>query len=233
MNGAADDDTSPSRVPSFGELMRRRWSCRAFRPEPIPRETIADILAVAQHAPSWCNTQPWQVVITSGDETARFAAALRAAAEGSAGQTSDVDWPTYGGRYLDRRREVGWMLYEAVGVERGDREAAARQASENLRFFGAPHVALVTTDRALGPYGLLDCGSFVQSFLLAAQSLDVATIPQAAIAAYSPAVRRHFGLAEDRMVVCAISFGRADRAHPANGFRAPRAGMEDVVEWRG
>ena len=42
-------------------------------------------------------------------------------------------------------------------------------------------------------------------------------------------VRDFFGLSAERWVVCGISFGFADAAHPANGFRTTRA--DDAVSW--
>ncbi|MEX0310395.1 MAG: nitroreductase family protein, partial [Tateyamaria sp.] len=75
-------------------------------------------------------------------------------------------------------------------------------------------------------------GGFVPAFCLAAQALGVATIPQAAIAAQAPFVRTHFDIADDRQILCAISFGYADPDHPANGFRTDRASIADVVKWR-
>ena len=67
---------------------------------------------------------------------------------------------------------------------------------------------------------------------LAATALGVATIPQAAIAAYAPQVKDHLGIAEDRLILCAISFGYADESAPANQFRTERAPLEDVLAWR-
>jgi nitroreductase len=37
---------------------------------------------------------------------------------------------------------------------------------------------------------------------------------------------------EDRLILCAISFGYADKDHPANGFRTSRAGLEEFADWR-
>ena len=116
--------------------------------------------------------------------------------------------------------------------ERGDRARSALQGRENFRFFGAPHFALITTERDLGTYGAIDCGGYVSVFLLAAQSLGLAAIPQAAVAAYSPWLRDYFGLPDNRLVVCGISFGYPDQAHPANGFRTNRAPITEVVDWR-
>ena len=123
-------------------------------------------------------------------------------------------------------------LYEALGIPKGDREASARQAAQNFTMFGAPHVAIVTSDEALGVYGAVDCGAYVGNFLLAAHSLGVATIAQAALAAYPSVLREVLGIAQDRSIVCGISFGLADTAHAANGFRTQRAAPGDSVTWR-
>jgi nitroreductase len=81
----------------------------------------------------------------------------------------------------------------------------------------------------LGPYGVLDCGAFVTAFTLAATAAGVATIPQAAIAGMSPIVRKVINLADDRDVLCAISFGYVDTDHPANQFRTNRADLDEVL----
>ena len=42
-------------------------------------------------------------------------------------------------------------------------------------------------------------------------------------------IRRHFNLADDRRVVCGISFGFADNAHKVNSYRTSRASVADTV----
>ncbi|MDT7953261.1 MAG: nitroreductase [Acetobacteraceae bacterium] len=213
-------------------LLHDRWSCRGFLEREVPPATIARLLTMAQRTPSWCNTQPWQVVLTRGEATRRLAAGLYERVATGGADAPDIPFPpAYVGVYRDRRRVCGYQLYGTLGIDRGDRERTAAQARENFRFFGAPHFALITTDRALGPYGILDCGGYVTTFLLAAKSLELGAIPQAAVAAQSPWLRDHLGLPDDRSVVCGISFGYADPAHPANGFRTERAALEDAVQW--
>ncbi|MEY8839524.1 nitroreductase family protein, partial [Cribrihabitans sp. XS_ASV171] len=146
----------------------------------------------------------------------------------------DLPFPnSYSGVYQDRRRTCGWALYEAVGVKKGDREGSTRQMMENFALFGAPHCLILSSPSELGAYGAMDSGGFVTAFTLAAQALGIATIPQAAIASYAPFLHRYFGISEDRLVLCAISFGYADRKHPANAFRTERADLPEFVEWRG
>src|SRR5690606_33820050 len=133
--------------------------------------------------------------------------------------------------YAERRREVGWQLYRAVGVERGDRDASAREMLRNFEFFGAPHVAIVTAPEPLGTYAAIDCGLFVQSFLLAAHARGVATVAPAALAQKSDVLRRWLDLPSDRLVVCGIAFGHADPDHPASSVRAGRASLDELVRF--
>ncbi|MFN4089382.1 MAG: nitroreductase [Alphaproteobacteria bacterium] len=211
-------------------LMRERYSCRAFLPEAVPDAVIARILEMAQRTASWCNSQPWQTVITKGAATERFREAMYRHAGENAEWSSDLPRPReYRGVYLQRRRESGFQLYNTLGIPRGDKAGYERQAMENFRLFGAPHVAIVTTDEALDVYGAVDCGAFVGNFMLAAQSLGVASVAQAALARFAPFVRAHFGIPDDRLLVCGISFGYADAAHPANGYRTSRASVAEAV----
>jgi nitroreductase len=218
------------RIGVLQELLDERYSCRAYRPDPVPRPTIDRILTAAQRTASWCNSQPWQVVVASGEAKEKFRKLIHAEAASGAGDDHDFTPPReYLGVYLERRRESGFQLYNTLGIARGDKAAYGRQAMENYNFFGAPHVAVIHTDEALGIYGAIDCGAYVGNFLLAAQALGLGTIPQAALARHSGLIRRHFGLGDDRRVVCGISFGFPDRDHKINSYRTSRAGIPDAV----
>ncbi|WP_199778223.1 nitroreductase [Achromobacter spanius] len=210
-----------------------RHSCRAFLPQPVPRATVERILTLAQRTASWCNCQPWQVAITEGDGTRRLRDALERRAQVE-GFTPDFPFPReYRDEYLARRRESGFQLYGAVGVPRGDREAYRRQEMRNFALFDAPHVAIITTDEALGEYGAMDCGGYVANFLLAAQANGVATVAQASLAMYPEVLREVLGIGPGRRVVCGISFGFEDTAHPANSYRTRRAELSETVQWIG
>ena len=220
------------RIGVLEELLNERYSVRAFLPREVPRETIEHILKVAQRTASWCNSQPWQVLIASGEAKEAFRKAIYAEAASGAKDNHDFTPPReYLGVYLDRRRESGFQLYNTLGIARGDKMAYANQALENYNFFGAPHVAIIHTDEALGTYGAIDCGGYVTSFILAAQALGVATVPQAALAFHSDVVRAHFGLGDDRKVVCGISFGYPELNHKANSYRTSRATIAETARF--
>ena len=212
--------------------IRARYSARKFRPDPVPERTLWRILELAQCTPSWCNTQPWQLVITRGAGTERFRPAIQAHARAGAAPAPDFPFPAaYEGAYRERRKVCGVQLYQSLGIGRDDRAAAAEQALENFRLFDAPHVAIVTTEEKLGIYGLLDCGLYVQTFMLAARDSGVDTIAQAALASYPDLIRRHFDLPANRKVVCGISFGYADSGHPINAYRTERAAPTEAVRF--
>lgn len=212
-------------------LLAERWTCRQFRSDQVPRAEIERLLTLAQRTPSWCNTQPWQVTVTSGAETDRFRTAL-AAHVMAEGQAPDLPFPAaYTGVFAERRRECGYQLYDSLGITKQDTERRLEQMLRNFELFDAPHVAVLTTEADLGVYGAIDCGLWISSFLLAAQSLGIATAPQAALAGYSGFLRDFFAIPEGRHVVVGISFGYADLEDPVNGFRTSRAPLEDVVTW--
>jgi len=218
------------------DLLVTRHSCRAFLDRPVPAATIERLLWLAQRSASWSNTQPWQVIVTTGEGTERFRRALREEADRRAadGGGMDSDFPRPG-RYdpvhNERRRECGWQLYNAVGVARGDRAASARQALRNFDLFGAPHAAIITSAASQGVYGALDCGVYVGNFLLAAQSLGLAAVAQAALARYGAFMHGYFSIPDDQKVLVGISFGYPDQGDAANSYRTSRADLSSVVRW--
>jgi nitroreductase len=230
---AADDPPGamPGDFQTLSRLLAARHSCRGFKSTGVPRPIIDQILEAAQKTASWCNAQPWKIYLSSGKHLESLRRALYAQA-GRAPATPDFPWPSeYRGVYQERRRECGFGLYESIGIARGDRKASAHQAAENFRMFGAPCMGVVTSDAALGVYGAVDCGAYVSNFMLAASSLGVASIAQAAVAAYPELLRERLRIPEDRLILCAISFGYPDPDNPANRFRAGRADVAEAVVW--
>lgn len=218
---------------AFNALLDRRYSCRGFKPDPVPPAIIKDIVATAGKTPSWCNAQPWQVTITQGAATDAFRDYLKGAAQ-TLQPKPDFDWPEdYPGVYGARRRACGYQLYDAVAIARDDRSARAAQSARNFELFDAPHVAIVHSEAELGPYGALDCGGFVSAFMLTATAHGLTSIAQASVAAYPDLIRSHFELDASRVILCAISFGYEDPNHPANGFRTARADLGDVLDLKG
>ncbi|MCI9312720.1 MAG: nitroreductase [Erysipelotrichaceae bacterium] len=58
------------------DLLKQRYSCRAFAPTPIPKEVIEYMLECARLSPSGGNEQPWMFgIITDREQIAQIAQA--------------------------------------------------------------------------------------------------------------------------------------------------------------
>ena len=216
-------------------LMLTRRSCRAFLPDELPQDLIERILDTSQRTASWCNTQPWQLTITRAEGTDRLRKALYVAASLGGAQTngsSDIAFPdAYEGIYLERRRDAAIQLFNAMGIEKNNKAERELNALRNFELFGAPHLVIVSAPSALGTYGAMDCAAWVSNFMLVALSHGVASIAQASLARYSDLLHRYLSIDQNNKVVCGISFGLADTAHPANNFLTTRATIGTYVKW--
>lgn len=214
------------------QLLVSRHSCRAFTPATVDRTELERVLAMGQRTATWCNTQPWTSYVLSGETLERTRAALIAHVTGGAGKEPDLlDPETYTGERLTRRRQAGFALYGALGIRREDREARARQHLENFRFFGAPHVVVITVPAELREYGAVDIGAYIATLLLAAEACGLAAIPQAAPALNSPTLHQTLEISNDERIVATVALGYEDTDAAANAFRVPRAELEENVRF--
>jgi nitroreductase len=58
------------------DLLRRRWSPRAFADRPVEREKLLSVLEAARWAPSSNNEQPWHYIVARREEPDEFARLL-------------------------------------------------------------------------------------------------------------------------------------------------------------
>jgi hypothetical protein len=49
------------------DALNSRFTCRAFKRDPINREILLKIIENAICSPSWANTQPWELYIAGGN----------------------------------------------------------------------------------------------------------------------------------------------------------------------
>jgi len=192
-----------------------RRSLRAFLPDPIPRQTIEEILAVASRAPSGTNTQPWKVYVLTGEAKAALSAKIAAAYDDPAQRAAHTEeyayYPTeWKAPFIDRRRKVGWDLYGLLGIAKTDKQRMHVQHRRNYEFFGAPVGLMFTMDRAMQQGSWLDYGMFLQSIMIAARGRGLDTCPQAAFMQFHRIISAHVGAPDNEQVVCGMSLGHAD-----------------------
>ena len=209
------------------EALHARHSVRGFLPGAIPHEQLLALFSAAQRAPSWCNIQPWRVWVSSGGTTTKLAQAMLAACIQDPYGAPAIAFPShYPEPYGTERRECAKALYTAMGVARGDKDARDAAFQANYRAFGAPHIVMIAYDAHFGVYGALDVGCYLQSLLLAAQSLGMATCAQAALSCYPGAVRSVLSIPESLTILCGVALGYEDTAVAANACRTTRSALE-------
>lgn len=215
----------------FHDVVRNRHSVRSFLPDPVPDDVIRAVAEDAQHAPSNCNTQPWQVHIASGATRDALSNAILAADD--AGQfTPDFSFSTddFHGVYSERSRDQGAAYYHAIGVAREAYDERRTASRLNLNFFGAPHVALLFMPvfgdcvRVAG-----DVGMYAQTFLLSLTAHGLGGAPQTMLGFYAGTIREVLGIDPSKKMLFGISFGYPDKSSAANHYRIEKAPIEDSV----
>ncbi|MGI9422450.1 MAG: nitroreductase [Hyphomicrobiaceae bacterium] len=218
------------------DAINSRKSIRAFKPDPVPKETIDKILEISQRAPSGTNTQPWHVYVCTGAvKQAITDDVLEMVKSGGGRDYPDYDY--YPEKWKDhhnaRRRGIGWQLYGLLGIVKGDREGSARQQMRNFRFFDAPVGLFITIEKYLARGNWADTGMYIQTIMLAAKGFGLDTCPQAAWIPFQEPVLKHLGVPDDQVLVSGMSLGFADLSKIENTLVSERETITDVVTYRG
>lgn len=221
---------------NVSEAVRQRISTRAFLDTPIGEAQLRDWLEMAQRAPSGGNVQPWRVIAVCGEKKdAIIRLAQEKLAENPKGEPTDrpIYPPDLWGVYNARRKRVGEMMYEALGIPRDDKAGRRAWFSNNFRFFGAPVALFFVIDERMGHGQWAHMGMYMQTLALLAVERGWATCMQECWGILRPTLKAHFALPETEMVYCGMALGHPDPGHPVNTLRSERAPLEEIVELKG
>ncbi|MEQ8201044.1 MAG: nitroreductase [Syntrophomonadaceae bacterium] len=212
------------------DALNSRFTCRAFRPDPVGKDTIIKILEAANRAPSWGNTQPWDIYVAAGtvleDLRKEFLTNMAQKVAPKTDLPLPQEWPTVlQERYTSLGKERAGVLAEELGREHLSQAVAER----NFRFFDAPVVFYICMDHSLTPYSMLDLGAVGQSIMLAAQEYDLATAPAVMLVAYPDPIHKALGIPEDKAIVLGIALGCADTSSIHNQYRSRRRPVEEMA----
>jgi len=224
-------DAASSGVLSFVEATRSRRSIRGFLDKPVPDSVIREVLEDAQHAPSNCNTQPWNTHVVHGDKLKQLSRVLHA--KNDAGEfTPDFSFDVndYYGEYRERNNALGKAYYEAMNVMRNDKEARNRAGAMNYSFFNAPQAAFLFMPsfgdnvRVAG-----DMGMYGQTLLLSLAARGLGGIPQTSLGFFAGAIREFLGIPDELKLLFGISFGYPDDDAPGNRVHMDRVPLDTSV----
>ena len=206
------------------QVILERHSTRLFLRQPVPRELLDEALALAVHAPSNSNIQPWHVVFASGPPRDRLVAALLAEAK-----RRPPAIPPLPEEFRHYRSELGVEVYGAMGITREDKAGHDAAVLRNWEFFRAPLAGIVCMHRALGPADALGVGMFLQTLLLALTARGLATSLEVSITGYPEIVRAQLAIPEDLSILCGLAVGYEDPDFAANRLHVKREPIEKIA----
>jgi len=117
----------------FDDVILGRRSIRGYRPDPVPRKLIEEILAISMRAPSSMNTQPWNFYVITGEPLDRIRAGNTE--RNLAGVPHSREFRTgeaFAGVHRDRQVGVAKQLFGAMGIAREDKETLTDDERVNL-----------------------------------------------------------------------------------------------------
>lgn len=217
----------------LNEAVQGRRSIRAFLPDPVPREKIRKIVDLARWAPSWGNTQPWDVVVADGEKAKELARRFEEAGRAITNPRPDIEMPiVFPERYKNRYMDLGRDLLTFMGIERGDRAARMEHYMNMYKLFGAPACIYLLIDHELNvPYSCLDLGSFGTTLCHAAYQEGLGTIYLAASMHFPDMVREVLDIPETKKVVIGIAIGTPHPDAPASVFRSSRLPVDEILRF--
>ncbi len=221
------------------DAIKARKSVRAFKPDPVPRELIEEILEVARRSPSGTNVQPWGVHVVAGEARDRLVEKVLAHREehrdGTAPDAAS-EFPRASKRkepYTTRMKTLGKAMYGLIGIPKGDHEANWRQWGRNYMFFDAPVGLVFTIDKDLGPTSWVDIGILLQSIMLAAKARGLDTCAQGAWNNFWTITKEELAIPDGEYIVCGMSLGYADETSPVNTLVSEREPLDGFVTFHG
>ena len=212
--------------------LKGRMSIRGFKPEPVPRSLLQEVFDLARWSPSYKNSQPWEVLLLSGERKEALSREMLRLLEAGAPNSPDLaapdEWPPAEEakiNHLYQSRE------EAMGIDLRDPKVIRKAKKANYSFYGAPHAVYLFQEKTLSQWSLFDLGLFAQNLMLAAHAKGLGTVPQAFVTDYAQEIKEFLGIPASKRLVLGLSLGYPDPAAPVNQLRTDRSSVEDFVRW--
>lgn len=215
------------------EAIKERMTTRAkFRPDPVPRDLLEDILRQAQRAPSWANTQPWQFAVVTGKplDEIKKGYAERVGEERKPDIPRPYEFPE---PYITRIRN----LAETDRTHELDKDYRTLQ---NYINYDAPVVIYLLIDRAfyyqaegINSWSLFDCGAAMQNIMLLATAHGLSTVAQASAVSFPDIIRKAVSIPDSKLIALAIAIGYPNWDDPINQSRSKRVPLEEITQWYG
>lgn len=220
----------------YQEVVFGRRSIRGYQKKPVTKAVVSEVLKMAIRAPTSMNTQPWSFYVLTGD-------ALDKVRKGNveritAGEPDSREFRTHGayaGDHRQRQIEVAIQLFEAMGIERDNKEKRTDWVLRGFRQFDAPVSIVITFDKSIEGNDIapFDCGAVTNALVNAAWSKGLGCVINSQGIMQSPVVREHAGIPDDQVIMMAVAMGYPDESFPANAVVSNRKTVDEAATFVG
>jgi nitroreductase len=218
------------------EAVSKRKSVRGYKPDPVPKQVLGQILELASRAPSAMNTQPWEFTLLTGEvleNVRRSNVDLVRSGVPPNPEHVVISWPKES-IYRQRQVDLAKQLFQLMDIPREDKEKRAKWLERGFRYFDAPTAIILSTDRCLSESGpLLDIGAVIQTICLTALHFGLGTCIEDQGTMYPEVLRKHGHIPESKRIIAAIAIGYPDWDFAANKVESEREPTKNIITWLG
>ncbi|SES86904.1 Nitroreductase [Marinobacter segnicrescens] len=218
------------------QAIQERRSIRGFKDKPIPKELLEEIIELANRAPSSMNTQPWHLHVLTGEPLARVRQGNTERMLAGIPPSREIhDHGAYQGVHRERQVEIAVQLFEAMGIERHDKERRQDWVMRGFRQFDAPVSIVVCFDRELldNTIAHFDTGAMTYGLVLAAWSRGLGAVINGQGIMQSPVVREVANIPEDQVILTCVALGWPDDEFVANSVVSRRRPISNTARFLG
>jgi len=220
----------------FDEVVAGRRSIRGFKPDPVSKETIREIVELATRAPSSMNTQPWHLHVVTGEPLDRIREGNTEKNLSGVPASREVRMHgPYEGVHRKRQIDIAVQLFESMGIEWQDKVRRQDWVMRGFRQFDAPVSVVVTFDKCLtdNDIAIFDCGAVVNCLVNVAWSRGLGAVINGQGIMQSPVVREHVCIPDDQVIMSCVAMGYPAEDFSANDVVSHRRPVDDVVNFVG
>ncbi|MDF1719349.1 MAG: nitroreductase [Minwuia sp.] len=221
----------------FDELVHARRSIRGYKPDPVPQALIEEVIELATGAPSSMNTQPWHLHVVTGAPLDRIRQGnSERMLAGIKPQREIATHGEYQGVHRQRQVEIAIQLFEAMGIERDNKERRQDWVMRGFRQFDAPVSIVIAYDKNLEPGGTVahfDLGAVTYGLVLAAWSRGLGSVINGQGIMQSAVVREHARIPEDQVIMTCVAMGYPNDDFEANAVKSTRRPIGEVATFIG
>jgi len=218
------------------EAIRMRKSIRDFKPDPVSKAILSQILEIASRAPSSENSQPWEFTVIAGNVLDNIRNANIEKLKAGASPHPDLHtqgWPR-GSVYRRRQIAIAKQIFQLMEIPREDKERRDRWMERGYRYFNAPAVIIISMDQSLPyPRPLFDIGAVTQTICLAALSYGLGTCIANQGITYPEVLHKYAGIPNSKRTMISIAIGYPNPDFPANKVVSHREPAENITTWCG